>query len=125
MVVGIGTDIFDVSRMKGKLEGDGGRLREAIFTPREVEYCEGKRYPARHYAARFAAKEALLKALAYDGRGGLVWRQIEINRDHSGQPQVLLHGTLRERAERLLVTRILVSLSHTNTTALAQVILES
>ena len=125
MIVGIGTDIFDVSRMRSKLEGDGGRLREVIFTPREVEYCEEKRYPARHYAARFAAKEALLKALAYDGRGGLVWRQIEIDRDRSGQPRVLLHGKLRERAESLFVNRILVSLSHSNTTAVAQVILES
>jgi holo-[acyl-carrier protein] synthase len=125
VIVGIGTDIFDVSRMRSKLEGDGGRLREVIFTPREVEYCEEKRYPARHYAARFAAKEALLKALAYDGRGGLVWRQIEIDRDRSGQPRVLLHGKLRERAESLFVNRILVSLSHSNTTAVAQVILES
>jgi holo-[acyl-carrier protein] synthase len=125
VVVGIGTDIFDVSRMKNQLEGGGGQLREVIFTPREVEYCEEQRYPARHYAARFAAKEALLKALAYDGRGGFVWRQIEIEREPFGQPHLVLHGMLRERADSLFVNRILVSLSHTNTTAVAQVILES
>src|SRR5512146_2177498 len=99
MIVGLGNDIFEVSRMEGQLAGEGGRLREAIFTPREVEYCEGQRYPARHYAARFAAKEALLKALAYDGEAGQVWTQVEIEREESGQPRLVLHGALREWAD--------------------------
>ena len=111
--------------MESELKGDGGGLREVIFTPREVEYCEGKRYPARHYAARFAAKEAVLKALAYDGRGGFVWKQIEVDHDENGRPGVNLNGLIRERAAQLSVNRILISLSHTEELATANVVLES
>lgn len=125
MIIGIGNDVFDVSRMKGQLEADGRGTREVLFTSREIAYCEGMRYPARHYAARFAAKEALLKALAYNGRGGFVWRQVEIIADTNGKPHVILHDALKERAESLFVNRIFVSLSHTPSLAAAQVILES
>ena len=106
-------------------EDESGGLREALFTPGERAYCDSTRRPAEHYAARFAAKEALLKALAYDGRSGFVWRQAEVQREPSGKPRLILHGLLKELAESLHVSRIFLSLSHTKSLAAAHVILES
>jgi holo-[acyl-carrier protein] synthase len=125
MIVGIGNDIFEVSRLETKLQGDGTRLRESIFTPREISYCESKHYPAEHYAARFAAKEALVKALAIDGEGGLVWSDIEIVNDDAGRPHMHLYGSLQTRARQMSVQTIFVTLSHTRSLAAANVILES
>lgn len=125
MIVGIGNDIFDVSRLEDELRGDGKQLRESVFTPREITYCESKRHPAEHYAARFAAKEALLKALAMDGQGGFVWREAEVMNDDSGRPHMHLYGSLLGRAQQLSVQTIFVTLSHTRKLATASVILES
>ncbi len=94
MIVGIGNDIFEVSRLEDKLRGDGKQLRESIFTPREIVYCESQRHPAEHYAARFAAQEALLKALAMDGQGGFVWREAEVTNDDTGRLHRHLYGSL-------------------------------
>jgi len=125
MIVGVGNDIFEVSRIQKELRGDGKRIREVIFTPSEIAYCESKRYPEQHYAARFAAKEALLKALAIDGQGGFLWREIEVITEQSGRPGIHLHGSLKQRAAQLSVQKIYVSLSHTRALAAANVILES
>ena len=125
MIVGIGNDIFNVARLEDELRADGKQLRESIFTPREISYCESKHNPAEHYAARFAAKEALLKALAMDGQGGFVWREAEVTNDDSGQPHMHLYGALLNRSRQLSVQTIFVTLSHTRELATASVILES
>ena len=104
---------------------DSGGLRETVFTPAEIAYCEGMRYPALHYAARFAAKEALFKALGADGQAEMRWREAEVVREESGRPHIALHGCTRELAERLRVDEILVTLAHTTELATATVILES
>lgn len=124
MIVGLGTDLIDVDRVEQKLRDDPG-LAEELFTPSEIRYCEGKHQPAQHFAARFAAKEALLKALGTGWRDGLSWREIEIHHDELGRPLMVLSGKVEELARDRNVLRIHVSLTHTASHAAACVILES
>ncbi|RPH95706.1 holo-ACP synthase [candidate division KSB1 bacterium] len=124
MIVGLGTDLMDVTRMEKQLQEDAG-LISSLFTPAEIAYCEGKRYPAQHYAARFAAKESLFKALGTGYRDGLSWLEIEISHSNTGQPEIKLTGKVQEQAAKMGVNRVCLSMSHTRTHAAATVILES
>ncbi|MGD1146733.1 MAG: holo-ACP synthase [Thermoanaerobaculaceae bacterium] len=124
MIVGLGTDVLEVPRMAAELRDRAG-FREAVFTAAEIAYCEGMRYPALHYAARFAAKEALFKALGADGQAGMRWREAEVLREESGRPHIVLHGSTRELAERLAVDEIFVTLAHIAELASATVVMES
>src|SRR5512141_3176149 len=121
MILGTGTDLLEVSRIAEALE-KGAEFRSTVFTPAEIEYCEAKRYPARHFAARFAAKEALFKALAGSASRDF-WREVEVARTGDGPPRLLLHGQVKEAANRLGVTDIQLSLSHTHSLAAASVVL--
>ncbi len=123
MILGIGTDLLDVARMAKELEEEGAGFRDAVFTQSEIAYCEAKRYPARHFAARFAAKEALFKALAGPTPHDL-WREVEVARTGDAAPRLVLHGRAKEAADRLGVTNVLVSLSHTDSLATASVVLQ-
>ena len=123
MILGIGTDLLEVARMATELQEKGPGFRERLFTPSEIAYCEAKRYPARHFAARFAAKEALFKALAEGAPAGL-FREVEVERTDGDPPRLVLHGQVRAAADRLGVKTILVSLSHTGGLATASVVLE-
>lgn len=123
MILGIGTDLLDVSRMEQELSKGRTGLKDEVFTPSEIAYCEGKQFPARHFAARFAAKEALLKALSAPGVTPRL-RDVEVERSETGAPRLVLHGELRTAAWRLGVRKILVSLSHTAGLATASVVLE-
>src|SRR5512139_3874195 len=113
MIIGIGTDLLEVSRMEAEIGAGANSAPADIFTDREIAYCRSKRYPARHYAARFAAKEALFKALAVDRRTGMVWREAEVVNDEAGRPRLQLYGSLEERARQLSVRTVLVTLTHT------------
>lgn len=110
--------------MERELQAGGDQFLAQVFSREEIAYCESKRYPARHYAARFAAKEAVLKALAPEPGRGVAWREIEVS-GGGGPPRVVLHGALRARADALRVTRISLSLSHTAALAMAGVVVES
>ena len=123
MIVGVGTDVLGVARMAAEL-GDRG-FRETVFTLDEIAYCESMRTPAQHYAARFAAKEALFKALGTDGETGMRWREVEVRRDASGRPTLALHGATRKLARGCEVGDVFVTLSHTSELAVATVVLES
>lgn len=125
MIYGIGTDIVEVDRIAGKLAKENG-FRELVFTPQEIGWCEKQVHPAQHYAARFAAKEALLKALGtgWGNNGGVNFNEIEISRTETGKPVLQLTGAAAMRYEELHITQILVSLSHIKTTAVATVIIE-
>ncbi|MGA7989891.1 MAG: holo-ACP synthase [Thermoanaerobaculia bacterium] len=123
MILGIGTDLLDVARMARELEKDGAGFRDTVFTPSEIAYCEAKRYPARHFAARFAAKEALFKALGGSASGDF-WHEVEIARADDATPRLLLHGRMKEAAHRLGVTDVLLSLSHSDSLATASVVLQ-
>ncbi len=123
MIFGIGTDIIEVDRVD-HLISKGLPYLESIFTVKEIDYCENKGKRAEHYAARFAAKEAFLKALGTGLRYGLSFNEIEIQNDDLGKPQIFLHGKAQDQVEQLQIDRISISLSHIKQIAIAVVILE-
>lgn len=124
MIVGIGVDIEDVPRFQEVIERVGTRFVERVFTEAEIEYVEARAHRYERYASRFAAKEAAMKALGTGWAQGLRWRDIEVAREESGCPRLLLTGAAARHAERLGCARTHISLSHTPMSAVAQVILE-
>lgn len=98
MIVGIGTDICDIRRIEQSIEKFGKRFLNKTFTESEQKYCESKARPAMSYAKRFAAKEAVAKALASDESGALTWTSVEIQNDPSGRPIVSLSKDAKARA---------------------------
>ena len=125
MIVGIGVDLFSVPRVEEDLDKGEQGLRDTIFTPEEIAYCQTKRYPAQHFAARFAAKEAVFKALGASGLSGSHWRDVEVRVERNGRSYVILHDKVREAADSLHVSNVFVSLSHTRDWAVASVVLEA
>jgi holo-[acyl-carrier protein] synthase len=126
MIVGIGIDVVEVERIARALSRPqtGERFRSRVFTPGEIAYCERRRSAALSYAARFAAKEATMKALGRGFGGGIGWKEIEVERD-AGPPRIRLHGKARDLAARRGIQRLHLSLSHTDALALAWVIAEA
>jgi holo-[acyl-carrier protein] synthase len=125
MVVGLGVDVFDVSRMEQALrEGDPG-FERGLFTDDEIAYCRRQHHPAAHFAARFAVKEAVLKALALDGASGASWRSVELSVTPGAAPAVILHGPLKEIARVRGIVRVLASFSHAGGLVAASAVLES
>jgi len=122
MIIGVGVDIIDVERIQAALNHarTGERFRVRVFTDEEIAYCGRRRNAAESFAARFAAKEAMMKALGH----AYGWREIEVCRAN-GPPTLRLHGRAQERAVQLGVRHIHLSLSHTATLAIAYVIAES
>ena len=94
MVIGIGIDIIEISRIKESIEKYGDHFLEKIFTPNEIEYCESKASKYQHYAARFSAKEAVAKALSTGWNSEFSWQNIEVFNEPTGMPYVKLSGTL-------------------------------
>ncbi len=125
MIIGTGIDIIEVARVAASIERFGARFLERVFTPAEIRYCDSKQNRAERYAARFAAKEAALKAIGTGWRLGVTWRDVEVGREASGRPTLHFSGRAGEFAARLGVQRAVVSLSHTREQAVAQVILEN
>jgi holo-[acyl-carrier protein] synthase len=124
MILGLGVDAFEVSRMERALrEGDPDFCR-GLFTSNEIAYCQRQRHPAEHYAARFALKEAVFKALSLPDTSGASWRDVELRVSPEGAPSVVLHGTVRDLADRKGVIRVVASVSHTRGVAIAGAILE-
>ncbi len=122
MIVGIGTDLAEVDRIAAALAEYGERFERRVFTDLEIAYCRrNPRRMAERYAARFAAKEAFSKALGTGMRVGVFWRDIEVRRALGGRPVLELHGRARELAAGM---RAHLSLTHTDATAMAVVILE-
>lgn len=124
MIVGLGLDIAEIDRIEAAITRHGAPFLERLFTPAEVSYCESHKNRYERYAARFAVKEATMKALGTGWRRGVRWRDIEVTRDPSGKPGLRLEGVAREFADRLGVKRISVSITHSGNLALAQVIFE-
>jgi holo-[acyl-carrier protein] synthase len=123
VIFGIGTDMIRVDRIE-KLVEEGRPYLETIFTEREMDYCETRARKSEHYAARYAAKEALLKALGSGWRDGLAFSDIEIVNDKLGKPQVILHGEVKTHFESHHIRQTSISLSHIDEIAIAVVILE-
>jgi len=114
---------MDVERIAQSLQRTA-RLRDRLFTPAEIAYCEQHASKYEHYAGRFAAKEAVLKALQTGWSGGIGWHDIEILPSDQGPPILSITGLARTQLEKLGVTRWHISLSHTRSYAVAQVVLE-
>jgi len=124
MIVGTGVDIAEVPRIAAAIERFGERFLRRIFTDNEIRYCESKANKIERFAARFAAKEAALKAIGTGWRRGVAWRDVEVTREWGGRPTMVFHGVAGEFAAKLGVKRVHVSLSHTAEHAIAHVILE-
>ncbi|GIX48177.1 MAG: holo-[acyl-carrier-protein] synthase [Candidatus Tectimicrobiota bacterium] len=123
-IYGIGIDLIDIARIQRAVERRGERFLTRVYTEAERHYCRGKRPPYPCYAARFAAKEAFLKALGTGLRQHMRWRDIEVRHDALGKPQLRLSGYLDAHCQALGIRRIHLSLTHSATSAAAQVILE-
>ena len=125
MIVGLGVDIVEVSRIEAAIQRYGRHFLERLFTPAEIAYCQGYRHSSERFAGRFAAKEAAMKALGTGWTKGVRWVDIEVVRQASGKPTLKLHGTTAQHAEALGVRNITLTITHSGNTALAEVIFES
>jgi holo-[acyl-carrier protein] synthase len=125
MIVGTGIDIAEVPRIRKAIERFGDRFLRRVFTSAEILYCDSKANRAERYAARFAAKEAAMKAIGTGWNHGVRWRDCEVTRLPGGRPTLTFHGKAAEFAARLGVKHAALSLSHTAEQAIAQVILEN
>ena len=127
MILGIGNDLAEVQRIQRALEHTrtGGRFRDRVFTPGEQAYCERRgRAKYQSYAARFAAKEAVMKALGTGWGQYAGWLEVEVFRSRGSRPQIVLHGKAKLHAQALDITHIHLALTHTTTLAQAQVVVE-
>src|SRR4051812_47324704 len=125
MIVGTGIDIAEVPRVAQAIERFGQRFLRRVFTEGEIRYCDSKANRIERYAARFAAKEAGMKALGTGWSHGVRWRDIEVLRQPGSRPTIRFHGRAAEVATRLGAQNVSLSLTHTTEQAIASVILES
>ena len=119
MVLGLGIDIIEISRIKKSVDEYGEKFLQKVFTQDEISYCNSKYNKHQHYAARFAAKEAVYKALASGWKEGLRWKDIEIQNDNSGMPSVKLYGKLKSFISNNAELKISISHSDNYVTAVA------
>jgi len=125
VIVGIGVDIAEIDRIEAAITRHGAPFLTRIYTPRESAYCESHKNKFERYAARFAAKEAAMKALGTGWRLGVRWRDIEVANALSGRPTLNLAGVAEEFAANMGVRNISLSITHSGNIAFAQVIFES
>jgi holo-[acyl-carrier protein] synthase len=125
MIVGTGVDIAEVARIRAAIERYGSRFVERVYTPAEIAYVERKANRWERYAARFAAKEAGMKAIGTGWRHGVRWHDFEVVNLPTGKPTLRFHGVAAEFARRMGVTNVALSLTHTAELALAHLILET
>jgi holo-[acyl-carrier protein] synthase len=121
-IIGLGIDATDIHRIAATIERHGNRFVQRIFTEGEVAYAMRRRVPAIHLAGRFAAKEAAMKALGTGHSQGVLWRDVEVVR-HGGPPQLKLHGGAARRFERMGGQSSLLTITHSEDLAMAQVMI--
>jgi holo-[acyl-carrier protein] synthase len=125
VIVGLGVDLVDIARVEALVARYGERATHKLFSEGEVAYACARPQPSRHFASRFAAKEAAFKALAGNDLARTIgWRDIEVEVERDGQPTLRFHGAAARRAAELGVRRALLSLTHTDASAAAVVVLE-
>jgi holo-[acyl-carrier protein] synthase len=124
MIVGTGVDLAEVPRIRASIERFGAKFIERIYTPAEIAYVERKANRYERYAARFAAKEAGMKAIGTGWRHGVRWQDFEVANLPSGKPTLRLHGVAARVADKLGVRNVSLSLTHTAEMGMAHVILE-
>ena len=121
-IYGIGTDIVECLRIAQMIERHGELFITRVYTEHEVEYCQSRKQATQHFAGRWAATEAVLKALGTGWRRGISWRDVEIRNERSGSPTVALRGGARDYMEQQKISQVLVSISHCRTHATAYAI---
>jgi holo-[acyl-carrier protein] synthase len=121
-VLGIGTDIIECLRIAKMIERHGELFLTRVYTPHEIEYCTARKAATQHYAGRFAAKEAVLKALGTGWTRGIQWRDLEVQNEMGGRPTLVLSGAAAELAEKTGIKEVLISISHCRTHATAYAI---
>lgn len=125
MIIGIGIDLIEVSRIESALSRWGERFEGRVFTEKEMLYCNSKKDRSQRLACRFAAKEALFKALGTGWRNGTEWKEIEVVNDELGKPTIRLSGKTEELSQQIGVKNILLSITSTENYGVAQVVLVS
>jgi holo-[acyl-carrier protein] synthase len=118
-VLGIGTDIVECLRIAQMIQRHAELFINRVYTSHEIDYCQSRKQATQHFAGRWAAKEAVLKALGTGWRRGISWRDIEIRNDSGGKPVVVIHGGAKDAMERLGASQILISISHCRSHATA------
>jgi holo-[acyl-carrier protein] synthase len=121
-IIGLGLDATDIPRIAATLERYGTRFMERVFTDQEIAYCTRRRTPAIHFAGRFAAKEAAMKALGTGHTPEVLWRDVEVMR-RGGPPQLVFHGGAERRFNKLGATSSLLTITHSDALALAEVLI--
>lgn len=121
MIQGIGVDLIEIERIRGSIEEFGETFLRKIFTDEEIAYCRSRKNPVQHFAARFAAKEAVSKALSTGWSGEFEWKNIEVSNELSGKPLIVLHGKTAEVLDKSVVH---ISLSHSDTAVAAFALIE-
>ena len=124
-IVGIGVDVVDCARIESSIERFGERFLRRVFTEGEIAYSQSMKFPARHFAARFAAKEALSKAFGTGIGKSMGWRDLDVRKKESGEPYVVLSGGADQMANDRGITKVRISLSHTDTIGMAIIVLEA
>jgi holo-[acyl-carrier protein] synthase len=121
-ILGIGTDIVECLRIAQMIERHGELFITRVYTPHEIQYCQHRKAATQHFAGRWAAKEAVLKAVGTGWRRGISWRDVEIRNLASGRPTVSLRGGVRDVMEELGIGQVLISISHCRSHATAYAI---
>ena len=111
-IIGIGTDIVETLRIAQMIERHGELFLLRVFTPYEVDYCSARKAATQHYAGRWAAKEAVLKALGTGWSRGITWRDVEVRNEIGGKPHIVLDGGALDVSRRLGIEQMLISISH-------------
>ena len=124
-VIGIGIDIVECARIQNSIERFGDRFLKRIFTEGEIAYSQSMQFPARHFAARFAAKEALSKAFGTGIGKSMSWRDLDVRKKESGEPFAVLSGGAEQMARERGIAKVWISLSHTEQSGSATIVLES
>jgi len=123
MIAGTGIDIVEISRMKEAVEKWGENFLTKIFTPREIRYSNSKRFSSQHFAARFAAKEAVIKAFGEPSKHPINWTDIEVLNDKEGKPVIEFHNGALKLKKKKKIKEVIISLSHSKEHAVANAIL--
>ncbi len=118
-VLGIGTDIVECLRIAQMIERHGDLFINRVYTDHEIEYCRARKAATQHFAGRWAAKEAVLKALGTGWRRGIRWRDVEVRNQESGQPTIAMRGGARDVVEQSGIREMLISISHCRSHATA------
>ncbi len=121
-ILGIGTDITECLRVAQMIERHGELFITRVYTPLEIQYCQSRKQATQHFTGRWAAKEAVLKAVGTGWRRGISWRDVEVRNQPGGKPEISLYGGLRDVAVGMGIDDILISISHCRSHAVAYAI---